>query len=69
MGYFRGGITRRIDIFPGSLGNEKSIWEYYNEIAAVEDNHREIEWRYLADTVLVFVCMDTLDDIWVLMWF
>ena len=28
-------------------------------MAAVEDNIREVEWRDLADTVLVFVCMDT----------
>ena len=25
------------------------IWEYYNDIAAVEDNIREVEWRGLAD--------------------
>ena len=44
-----------------SLGkNEKSIWEYYNEIAAVEDNIREGEWRDLADTILVFVRMSNL---------
>ena len=45
---------------PESLGNEKSIWEHYNEMAAVEDNIREVEWRDLADTVLVFVCPDAL---------
>ena len=28
-------------------------------MAAVEDNVREVEWRDLADTVLVFVCNDT----------
>ena len=50
------GRPRKIDVLPESFRNEKSIWEYYNEIASVEDNIREIEWRYLADTVLVFVC-------------
>jgi hypothetical protein len=53
------GIAQKIDSLPESLGNEKSIWEYYNEMAAVDDNHREIEWRDLADTVLIFVCVDT----------
>ena len=48
---------------PVSLGNDKSIWEYYNEMAAVDDNIREVEWRDLADTVLVFVCVDTQHDI------
>ena len=38
-------------------------------MAAVDDNIREIEWRDLADTVLVFVCVDTLNDIWLLIWF
>ena len=38
-------------------------------MAAVEDNIREIEWRDLADTVLVFVSLDTHDDIWLLIWF
>ena len=52
-------MTRKIDVLPESLGNEKSIWEYYNEMAAVEDNIREVEWRDLADTVLVFVCGDS----------
>ena len=66
MSYSVGGITRNIDGLPESLGNEKSIWEYYNEMAAVDDNIREIEWRDLADTVLVFVCVDTLRDIWLL---
>jgi hypothetical protein len=42
---------------PESLGSEKSIWEHYNEMAAVDDNIREVEWRDLADTVLIFVCM------------
>ena len=59
-------MTGEIDDPLESLGSEKSIWEYYNEMAAVEDNIREIEWRDLADTVLVFVCMDTLHDIWFL---
>jgi len=36
------------------------MWEYYNEMAALDDNIREVEWRDLADTVLVFVCIDTL---------
>ena len=58
-----GRIASNIYGVPESLGNEKSIWEYYNEMAAVDDNIREIEWRDLADTVLVFVCMDTLDDL------
>ena len=29
-------------------------------MAAVEDNIREVEWRDLADTVLIFVCQDSL---------
>ena len=33
------------------------MWEYYNEMAAVIDDIREVEWRDLADTVLVFVCI------------
>ena len=52
-----------IDVLPESHVKEKSIWEHYNEMAAVEDNIREVEWRDLADTVLVFVCLDTLHDI------
>ena len=52
-----------IDAPPESLGNEKSIWEYYNEMAAVDDNIREVEWRDLADTVLVFVCVNTQHNI------
>ena len=56
-------MSRKIDTLPESHGNEKSIWEYYNEMAAVEDNIREVEWRDLADTVLVFVCLNTLHDI------
>ena len=62
-------MAHAIDVLPESLGSEKSIWEYYNEMAAVEDNIREIEWRDLADTVLVFVSLDTHDDIWLLIWF
>ena len=53
-------MTRTIDALLESLGNEKSIWEYYNEMAAVDDNIREVEWRDLADTVLIFVCLSTL---------
>ena len=53
-------MTDMIDVLPESHGKEKSIWEYYNEMAAVEDNIREVEWQDLADTVLVFVCMDVL---------
>ena len=49
-----------IDVLSESLGTEKSIWEYYNDMAAVDDGIREVEWRDLADTVLVFVRMDTL---------
>jgi len=37
-------------------------------MASVEDNIRQVEWRDLADTVLVFVCMDTPYDIWPLIW-
>ena len=59
-------MTNKIDDLPESLGNEKSIWEYYNEMASVEDNIREVEWRDLADTVLVFVGVDTIHDIWLL---
>ena len=44
-------MTHKIDILP----EEKSIWEYYNEMAEVEDNTRELD---LADTILVFVCED-----------
>ena len=58
MSYSVGGITRKIDALPESLGNEKSLWEYYNEMAAVDDNTRELEWQDLADTVLVLVCPD-----------
>ena len=35
-------------------------------MAAVDDNIREVEWRDLADTVLVFVRHDTHHDIWLL---
>ena len=59
----RWNITQ-VDASPESLGNEKSIWEYYNEMAAVDDNIREVEWRDLADTVLVFVCVNTHQDMW-----
>jgi hypothetical protein len=38
-------------------------------MAAVDDNIREVEWRDLADTVLVFVCPDTLYIKYVLTWF
>jgi len=38
-------------------------------MAAVEDNIREVEWRDLADTVLVFVCTDAPYDVWLLMRF
>ncbi len=50
-------MTHRTDVLLESLGKEKSTWEYYNEMAAVDDNIREVEWRDLADTVLVFVCL------------
>ena len=54
---------------PESVGkNEKSIWEHYNEMASVEDNIREVEWRDLADTILVFVCLSTLYDTSLLIW-
>ena len=56
-------IIHKADGSPETFGkNEKSIWEHYNEMAAVEDNIREIEWRDLADTILVFVCLSTLSD-------
>ena len=56
-------IRRKVDTSPESLGkNKKSIWEYYNEMAEVEDNIREVEWRDLADTILIFVRMSTLYD-------
>jgi hypothetical protein len=63
------GITQKIDVLSESLGNEKSIWEYYNETAAVDDNIREVEWRDLADTVLIFVCMYTPYSTYLLIWF
>ena len=57
-------MIRKADKFPESLGkNEKSIWEHYNEMAAVEDNIREVEWRDLADTILVFVCLSILSNV------
>ncbi len=60
-------MTQEFEVLPESFGNEKSIWEYYNDMAAVEDSIREVEWRDLADTVLVFVCHDTLYGTWLLM--
>ena len=56
-------MTEKTHVLPESHVKEKSIWEHYNEMAAVEDNIREVEWRDLADTVLVFVCPDTLHGI------
>ena len=55
-------IAHDADGPPESVGNnEKSIWEHYNEM-------REIEWRDLADTILVFVCLSTLYDALLLIW-
>ena len=49
-----------------SLGKtEKSIWEHYNEMAAVEDYIRGDD---LADTVLVFVRLSTISDPLLLIW-
>src|SRR5258706_6314815 len=62
-------MTQEFEVLPESFGNEKSIWEYYNDMAAVEDNIREVEWRDLADTVLVFVCLDTLYGTYLLILF
>ena len=62
-------MAHRIDAISESLGSDKSIWEHYNEMAAIEDNIREVEWRDLADTVLVFVCVDAYHDIRLLTWF
>jgi len=62
-------LISEVNVPPESHGNEKSIWEYYNEMAAVEDNIREVEWRDLADTVLVFVCQATLYSTYLLTWF
>ena len=57
-------IVCKSDGSPESLGeNDKSIWEHYNEMAAVDDNIRETEWRDLADTILVFVCLSTFYDV------
>jgi len=54
-------FIRKADAHPEAFGKkERSIWEYYNDMAAVEDNIRDVEWRDLADTVLVFVCPDAL---------
>jgi len=49
-------MTHKINVLPASLGEEKSIWEHYNEMAEVEDSIREVDWRDLADTALIFVC-------------
>ena len=38
-------------------------------MAAVDDNIREVEWRDLADTVLVFVCPNTIYSTYLLTWF
>ena len=38
-------------------------------MAAVDDNIREVEWRDLADTVLIFVCLSTPIDKWLFIWF
>ena len=61
-------MTWTINALLESLGKEKSSWEYYNEMAAVEDNIREVEWRDLADTVLIFVCLSTLYNTPLLIW-
>ena len=37
-------------------------------MAAVEDNIREVEWRDLADTILVFVCFSALSNASPLIW-
>jgi hypothetical protein len=37
-------------------------------MAAVDDNIREVEWRDLADTVLIFVGLDAIHDIWLLIY-
>jgi len=56
-------FIRKVDAPPESIGkNDKSIWEHYNEMAAVEDNIREVEWRDLAETILIFVRLETLHD-------
>ena len=62
-------IIHKADGPPESLGKDgKSIWEHYNEMAVVEDNIREVEWKDLADTILVFVCLSTPYDALLLMW-
>ena len=64
-----GFITRNANGSPESTGkSEKSIWEHYNEMAAVDDNIREVEWRDLADTILVFVCLNSIYDASLLIW-
>ena len=69
VGWSGRNTTRKTNGPPESVGkNEKSIWEHYNEMAAVEDNIREVEWRDLADTILVFVCLSTLYDTSLLIW-
>jgi len=58
-----------INPFPEFLGrNEKSIWDHYNEMAAMEDDIRHVEWGDFADVILVFVCIPTLNDTWLLIW-
>jgi len=37
-------------------------------MAAMEDDSREAEWGDFADVILVFVCIPTLDDTWLLIW-
>ena len=39
------GITRDIDGYLESLRNERSTWEYYNEMPTVVNRTWEIEWR------------------------
>ena len=39
------GITWDIDGHLESHRNERSIWEYYNEMATVDNKTWEIEWR------------------------
>ena len=40
-----------------------------NGRSRIEDNIREVEWRDLADTVLIFVCMLALHGTYLLIWF
>ena len=61
--YWRYSIRNIDNSSPESIGkNEKSIWEHYNEMAAVEDNIREVQWRDSADTTIVFVSPSTRYD-------